>query len=58
MFRMSIGGPELTESVRNWTSGSLVRSFLGVREMCFVLDRKVATRGLSCDDGRMEVNPP
>ena len=36
-------------SVRHWTSGSEVISFLGVREMWVaVLERKVATCGLSC----------
>ena len=45
-------------SVRHWTSGSEVMSFLGVREMWVaVLERKVATCGLSCagDGGRIEV---
>ena len=45
-------------SVRHWMSGSLVRSFLGVREMWVaVLDRKATTRGLRCagDGGRIEV---
>ena len=36
-------------SIRHWTSGSGVISFLGVREMWVaVLERKTATRGLSC----------
>ena len=45
-------------SVRHWTSGSEVMSFLVVREMCVaVLERKAATRGLSCSGhgGRIEV---
>ena len=45
-------------SVRHWTSGSEVISFLGVREMWVaVLERKAATRGLSCvgHGGRIEV---
>ena len=45
-------------SVRHWTSGSEVMSFLGVREMWVaVLEMKVAMRGLSCagDGGRIEV---
>ena len=45
-------------SVRQWTSGSKVMSFLGVREMWVaVLERKVATRTLSCagDGGKIEV---
>ena len=53
-----VGGVEGVESVRHWASGSLVMSFLGVREMCAaVLDRKAATRGLMCagDGGRMDV---
>ena len=44
-------------SVRHWLSGSTVMSFLGVREMWVaVLERKAATRGLSCagDVGRTE----
>ena len=44
--------------VRHWTSGSEVMSFLGVREMCVaVLERKAATRGLSCagDGGSIQV---
>ena len=43
---------------RYWTSGSEVMSFLVVREMWVaVLERKVATRGLSCagHGGRIEV---
>ena len=45
-------------SVRHWTSGSEVMSFLVVREMWVaVLERKVATRGLCCAGygGRIEV---
>ena len=45
-------------SVRHWTSGSEVMSFLGVREMWVaVLERKVATCGLSSagDGGSIEV---
>ena len=45
-------------SVRNWTSGSEVMSFLVVREMWVaVLERKVATPGLCCagHGGRIEV---
>ena len=53
-----VAGVEGVERVRHWASGSLARSFLGVRAMCAaVLDRKVATRGLMCagDGGRMDV---
>ena len=45
-------------SVRHWTSGSEVMLFLVVREMWVaVLERKAATRGLSCagHGGRIEV---
>ena len=45
-------------SVRHWTSGCEVMLFLVVREMWVaVLERKAATRGLSCagDGGRIEV---
>ena len=45
-------------SVRHWTSGSEVISFLGVRKMWVaVLERKAATRRLSCagDWGRIDV---
>ena len=55
---MRVEGVEGVVSVRHWTSGSEVISFLGVREMWVaVLERKVATRGLSCavDGGRIDV---
>ena len=45
-------------SVRHWTSGSEVMSFLVVREMWVaVLERKAATRGLTCAGnwGRIDV---
>ena len=45
-------------SVRHWSSGSEVMSFLVVRELWVaVLERKAATRGLSCagHGGRIEV---
>ena len=45
--------------VRHCTSGSLVRSDLGVREMWVaLLDKNVATHGRRCDGerGRMELN--
>ena len=45
-------------SVRHWTSGSEVMSFLVVREMWVaVLERKAATRSLCCagHGGRIEV---
>jgi hypothetical protein len=39
-------GGRWVERVRHCTSGSLVISLLGVREMCAaVLDKKAATRG-------------
>ena len=49
---------EWVVSVRHWTSGSEVMSFLGVSEMWVaVLERKEATRGLcyAGDGGRIEV---
>ena len=54
----NVDGVEGVVSVIYWTSGSEVMSFLGVREMWVaVLERKVATHGLSCarDGGRIEV---
>ena len=45
-------------SVRHWSSGSEVMSFLGVREIWVaVMEKKAATCGLSCagDGGRIEV---
>ena len=53
-----VEGVEGVVSVRHWTSGSEVISFLGGREMWVaVLERKVATRGLCCavDGGRIDV---
>ena len=53
-----VEGEEGVVSVRHWTSGSEVISFLGVREIWVaVLERKAATRGLSYagDWGRIDV---
>ena len=58
MLMRRVEGEEGVVSVRHWTSGSEVISFLGVREMWVaVLERKAATRGLSCvgDCGRIDV---
>ena len=58
MLMRRVEGVEGVVSVRHWVSGSQVMSFLGVREMWVaVLERKAATRGLSCagDGGRKEV---
>ena len=49
MLMRRVEGVEVVVSVRHWTSGSEVISFLGVREMWVaVLERKAANRGLSC----------
>ena len=49
MLMRRVEGVEGVVTVRHWTSGSEVISFLGVREMWVsVLERKAATRGLSC----------
>ena len=59
MFRRSVGDVDWVVRVRHCTSGSLVRSDLGVREMWVaLLDKNVATCGRRWDGerGRMELN--
>ena len=49
MLMRRVEGVDGVVSVRHWTSGSEVMSFLVVREMWVaVLERKAATRGLCC----------
>ena len=46
MFRRSVDDVDWVVRARHCTSGSLVISDLGVREMCVaLLDKNVATRG-------------
>ena len=48
MFRRRVGGVDWVVRARYCTSGLLVISDLGVREMCVaLLDKYVATRGCS-----------
>ena len=57
MLRRSVGDVDWVGRVRHCTSGSLVMSDLGVREMCVaLLDKNVATRGRRWggEVGRME----
>ena len=49
MLMRRVEGVDGVVSVRHWTSGSEVMSFLVVREMWVaVLERKAASRSLSC----------
>ena len=50
MLRSSVGDVDWVERVKHCTSGSLVISDLGVREMWFaLLDMNIATRGRRWD---------